>query len=74
VYDPKHAAQITEEVQYISPVQGVGEVLKQTDPKLANNPLVNPPADLQSKLHLFGGLTPDVEQQFNQKFNEILNA
>lgn len=74
VYDPKHAAQITEEVQYISPVQGVGDVLKETDPKLANNPLVNPPADLQSKLHLFGGLTPDVEQQFNQRFNEILNA
>ncbi|MCU1427010.1 MAG: hypothetical protein JWL83_1010 [Actinomycetia bacterium] len=74
VYDPTHAAQITDEVQYISPVQGVGEVLKTTDPSVANNPLVNPPASLKQRLHIFGGLTPAVEQQFNARFNSIIHA
>src|SRR5439155_9522248 len=45
VYDPVNAAQITAEVQYISPVQGVADELTKIDPALATNPLINPPAD-----------------------------
>jgi spermidine/putrescine transport system substrate-binding protein len=74
VYDPKHAAQITSEVQYISPVKGVADVLRSTDPALADNPLINPPADIQSRLHIFGQLSPDVEKQFNTRFQQIQNG
>jgi spermidine/putrescine transport system substrate-binding protein len=74
VYDPKNAAQITAEVQYISPVKGVGAELEKTAPELANNDLINPPADLQSRLHIFGPLTPDVEKQFNTRFQQIQNG
>jgi spermidine/putrescine transport system substrate-binding protein len=74
VYDPKHAAQITDEVQYISPVKGTGAALAKTDPSIANNPLVNPPASMQKNLHLFAGLSPAEEQQFNQRFNEIVHS
>ncbi len=74
VYDPVHAAQITDYVEYISPVAGVGDVLKRTDPSVATDPLVNPPPSLQKKLHIFGGLTPQVEQQFNTQFNAIVHA
>jgi spermidine/putrescine transport system substrate-binding protein len=41
VYDPKVQADISEFVQYVSPVQGVEEV----NPSLAENELVNPPDD-----------------------------
>jgi spermidine/putrescine transport system substrate-binding protein len=74
VYDPKHAAQITSEVQYISPVKGVADVLRSTDPALADNPLINPPADIQSRLHIFGQLSNDVEKQFNTRFQQIQNG
>jgi spermidine/putrescine transport system substrate-binding protein len=74
VYDPKHAAQITAEVQYISPVQGVADELRKIAPDLADNPLINPPADIQSRLHIFGQLTPDVEKQFNTRFQQIQNG
>jgi spermidine/putrescine transport system substrate-binding protein len=42
VYDPKNQAQITEYVNYVSPVSGVKEVLARKDPALANNDLVFP--------------------------------
>jgi spermidine/putrescine transport system substrate-binding protein len=74
VYDPKHAAQITAEVQYISPVKGVADELRKIAPDLADNPLINPPADIQSRLHIFGQLTPDVEKQFNTRFQQIQNG
>ena len=74
VYDPAHAAQITAEVQYISPVKGVADELRKTDPALADNPLINPPADIQSRLHIFGPLSPDVEKQFNTRFQQIQNG
>jgi spermidine/putrescine transport system substrate-binding protein len=74
VYDPVHAAQITAEVQYISPVKGSGAELTKLDPELANNPLVNPPADLLNKLYIFSQLTPAVEKQFNTRFQQILNG
>lgn len=74
VYDPVHAAQITAEVQYISPVKGVGEELAKIDPKLSSNPLINPPEDVLQRLHIFGPLTSEVEKQFNTRFNQIQNA
>ena len=74
VYDPVHAAQITAEVQYISPVKGVGDELPKIDPELASNPLINPPADIQKRLHIFGQLTPDEEKQFNTRFQQIQNG
>jgi spermidine/putrescine transport system substrate-binding protein len=74
VYDPVHAAQITAEVQYISPVKGVAEQLQKIAPKLASNPLISPPADLQKRLHIFGQLTPDVEKQFNTRFQQVQNG
>jgi spermidine/putrescine transport system substrate-binding protein len=74
VYDPKHAAQITDYVEYISPVSGVQEVLKTADPAVADDPLVNPPASLQANLHIFAGLQPAEEIKFNQRFNQIIHA
>ena len=74
VYDPKNAARITAEVQYISPVKGVADELRKIAPDLADNPLINPPADIQSRLHIFGQLSSAVEKQFNTRFEQIQNG
>jgi spermidine/putrescine transport system substrate-binding protein len=42
VYDPTIQADISEYVQYVSPVNGVQEVLTQKDPKLGENQLIFP--------------------------------
>jgi spermidine/putrescine transport system substrate-binding protein len=42
VYDPENQAQIAEYVNYVTPVEGVKEVLQAKDPKLANNQLIFP--------------------------------
>jgi spermidine/putrescine transport system substrate-binding protein len=41
-YTPENAADITEYVQYVTPVDGVQEILAESQPKLANDPLIFP--------------------------------
>jgi spermidine/putrescine transport system substrate-binding protein len=41
-YTPENAADITEYVQYVTPVDGVQETLAESQPKLANDPLIFP--------------------------------
>ena len=53
VYDPAHAAQITDYVQYISPVQGVQDELAKLGgdaAALAESPLLFPPTEMQKRL------------------------
>jgi spermidine/putrescine transport system substrate-binding protein len=42
VYEPEVAADITAYVQYVTPVDGVQEILADSDPKLANDPKIFP--------------------------------
>ncbi len=51
VYDPKIAAQIEAYVNYICPVKGADKVLLKTDPDVAKNPLIFPPASMRKRLH-----------------------
>ena len=51
VYDPKIAAQIEDYVNYICPVKGADKALLKTDPEVARNPLIFPPASMRAKLH-----------------------
>jgi spermidine/putrescine transport system substrate-binding protein len=41
-YTPENAANITEYVQYVTPVAGVQEILAQSAPKIANDPKIFP--------------------------------
>jgi spermidine/putrescine transport system substrate-binding protein len=70
-YDPKIAAQIEAYVNYICPVKGAAEVLLATDPDVANNPLIFPPADILAKLHIFNGLDEATEKYFNDQFAKV---
>lgn len=42
VYDPEVQADIAEYVNYVTPVAGVKEILRERDPELARNPLIFP--------------------------------
>jgi spermidine/putrescine transport system substrate-binding protein len=74
VYDPENAARITEFVQYISPVQGVQEVLEAKGgdaAALANNPLIFPDEETLSRVVTFGELSAEDEIEVQKRFNDI---
>jgi spermidine/putrescine transport system substrate-binding protein len=61
VYEPEVAADLTEYITYVSPVDGVKDVLQSTNPKLANDPLVFPSAEFQKNCSTQDS-PPDVEE------------
>ena len=74
VYDPEQAAQITAYVTYMSPVKGVREILAQSDPALAENPLIFPDEATNSRLRAFAQLSEDEEIKFDEAFASITGA
>ena len=73
VYEPVEAARIAAAVQYISPVEGVREILAK-DPAtaaLANNPLMFPDPAEQRRLHVFGTLSEADEARWDERFARI---
>ena len=77
VYDPVNAAKITEAVQFISPVAGVQEQLRSMGgdaAALADNPLLFPDAATSERLQIFGLLSDDEEQKFDEEFSSISGA
>ena len=73
-YDPKNAAILTAEIQYISPVDGVAEELTKLGgdaAKLVDNPLVVPTDDFLATLSIFGALDETAEEAFDKRFAEI---
>jgi spermidine/putrescine transport system substrate-binding protein len=76
VYDPLQAARIAAQVQYISPVDGVQEVLA-ADPataKLARNPLMFPGDAMEGRLHVFGPLSETEEARWEERFARITDG
>ena len=76
-YDPEHAAQLTAEIQYVSPVSGVTEELEKMGgdaAELAQNPLVVPTDESLNELTIFGPLAPKEELLFTERFQHILGA
>jgi spermidine/putrescine transport system substrate-binding protein len=70
VYDPEVAADITEYVQYVSPVDGVKEILVDRDPKIANNQLIFP--DDQFTKDCTIQVSPEDAQGVTEAFESIL--
>jgi spermidine/putrescine transport system substrate-binding protein len=74
VYDPAHSAQIVAGAPYLSGVKGAGDELAKIAPDLAKSPLVNPPEELRSRLHVFRGLGDEEETEFNRLFQNAIGA
>jgi spermidine/putrescine transport system substrate-binding protein len=76
VYEPKNQAQITEYVNYISPVSGVKEVLEKKDPALANNDLIFPSEEFTE--NCFAQVSPPGDeaevQEVEQAFQNVITG
>jgi spermidine/putrescine transport system substrate-binding protein len=60
VYEPEVAADLTEYITYVSPVDGVKDLLSNSNPQLAKDPLVFPSAEFQENCSTQDS-PPDVE-------------
>ena len=74
VYQPEVSARIVEATRYISPVKGTGAALAKTDPALAADPLVNPPAELRARLHDFRPLDDAEERRYTEMFYRAMGV
>jgi spermidine/putrescine transport system substrate-binding protein len=71
VYEPEVAAKITAYVGSISPVDGIQDLVAETAPELAENPLVFPDADTQARLSGYPDLSPADERQMNERYAQV---
>ena len=70
-YDPEIQAQVTAYLNYVPPVKGAREALREKDPEIAENPLVFP--DL-SNSHDFKTFSPEEERQIDTAFQRAIGA
>jgi spermidine/putrescine transport system substrate-binding protein len=73
VYRPEIAAQIAEYVNFISPVEGAQEAIRELDPELADDPLIFPDDETLAQAHIFDSEAAD-NQQYRESFQQLLGA
>jgi spermidine/putrescine transport system substrate-binding protein len=72
VYDPEVAADIAEYVNYVTPVDGVKEILAKRDPKLAENQLIFPDEKFTENCSVQP--SPEDEQTVEEAFESVLSG
>ena len=72
-YTPKVAAEVEDYVNYICPVQGADVVLKKSDPKVANNPLIFPTKKMLGNVHQIDAKAVN-NQDYKKAFQALLQA
>jgi spermidine/putrescine transport system substrate-binding protein len=73
VYEPKVQANIAEYVNYVTPVEGVKQVLEKRNPELAENQLIFPSASFTKKCSATPVIEGEEEQNVVRAFNAVLN-
>jgi spermidine/putrescine transport system substrate-binding protein len=73
-YDPKVAAQVAATVNYICPVTGAQEAMKDVDPKLVENPLIFPDSATLGKVKGFKALSEEENRKYSEKFESVAGA
>lgn len=71
-YDPEIAAEVADYVTFVPPVKGAQEAMKELNPENADNPLIFPDEDMQSRLLNFRSLTPEEDQRYTTAFQNVL--
>jgi spermidine/putrescine transport system substrate-binding protein len=74
VYKPEIQANIAEYVNYVTPVEGVKEVLAKRNPELAENQLIFPSASFTKKCSGTPTLEGEEEQKVIKAFDAVLNG
>ena len=73
-YDPQGAAKIAAYVNYVTPVKGTQEILAESNPKLAEDPLIFPSAADLSRLSGYPNLAVEEEHHMNEAFEQVVGA
>jgi len=72
VYDRANYAKLVASVQYVPVLSDMTDELTKVDPKVASNPLINPPAEMQAKLKSWKApLTDEQTQEFNTAYAAV---
>lgn len=74
VYDPPVAAKIAAYVNYLSPVKGVKEILVESEPEIANNPLIFPSQDVVDRLKSYPALSPEDERAMQDRMAQVVGG
>jgi spermidine/putrescine transport system substrate-binding protein len=74
VYDPTHQAQIASYNSYVTPVDGVQDIFRTTNPDLVNDPLIFPTENFTKKCSTQPNLTGQEEQTVTRAFEGVLNS
>jgi spermidine/putrescine transport system substrate-binding protein len=72
VYQPEIAVPLTEYITYVSPVDGVQDILRKSNPELAKDPLVFPSAEF-TKNCFDQDSPPDIEP-INEAWQEVITG
>jgi spermidine/putrescine transport system substrate-binding protein len=73
VYDPKVAAQIEAYVNYICPVEGAKEAIRDIDASLADNTLIFPDEATLAKVKIFDAEAAD-NAEYKEQFQAVIGA
>jgi spermidine/putrescine transport system substrate-binding protein len=74
VYEPKVQANIAAYVNYVTPVEGVQEVLQKTEPEVAENDLIFPSSSFTKNCSPTPTLEGKEEKNVLKAFDEVLNG
>jgi spermidine/putrescine transport system substrate-binding protein len=71
VYERPNYAKLIAFVQYVPVLSDMTDELNKIDPKLASNPLVNPPKDILDKVKGWAALTDEQTQEWNTAYAAV---
>ena len=73
-YDPAVAAEVAAYVNYVCPVVGAREAMREIDPDLVDNPLIFPTEEFLSMATAEREMTVAEETDFQNKFQQVIGA
>ncbi|MCV7174431.1 polyamine ABC transporter substrate-binding protein [Mycolicibacterium sphagni] len=71
VYDRPNYAKLIAHTQYVPVLSDMTDELNKIDPKLASNPLINPPKATLDNLKTWAALTDEQTAEFNKAYAEV---
>jgi spermidine/putrescine transport system substrate-binding protein len=73
-YEPANEAQIEAYVNYVSPVENVKPILEKSEPEVAKNKLIFPPASFTKKCSVQPAPSGELEENVTRAFDAVLNG
>ena len=74
VYDKPNYAKLVAFTQYVPVLADMTDELNKIDPKLATNPLINPPQDYKDRLKTWTALSDEQTQEFNTAYAAVTGS